>query len=376
MNSNSESKRVIVFHEYGEPKHYVGLSVLIKNKSWDTERYIEFSPIKIFIKAILSRHYSKAIKALYDFAFLIFCYFFPFVLRGHIAVVGMAPFDAKLLFMRRVLSGCIVIYHSSWLYWDGTKYPKKNIFLKKAIEKCWYGFLTKDVSSFATVTDKVASQIQNNFNIAANKFTVVYHAYDEKIFSCESLETITVPSVIYAGRLIENKGIHLILAMARHNPSIRFEFAGQGSLEGLIRGQAKTLSNVVYHGFISSPAQLANIFNRSQIVLLPSLRTETWEELFGISLIEAMACGCVPIVTNHYGPSVICGNSRLEKFCLSESDFYEHAVNIISDLMRDCDGLTQYRKTAVRTATRFNMSSIAQAWDKVLFFAIESEECK
>lgn len=371
---NPEKNRVIVLHEYGDPKHYVGLSALIKSKALKKEKYVEFSPIKLFIKSIIAKRYAKALKAIQDLFFLMLCYLFPSILHGRIVVVGIAPLDAKLIFMRRILSQCRVIYHSSWLYWDGLKYPKNNVLFNKHIENCWHGFLTKDVSSFATVTDKVARQIQENFNIPAQNFTVVYHAFDERIFTCNSIEVEDIPSVIYAGRLIESKGIDLILTLAQFHPSIRFEFAGQGPLEGVIREKAKVLPNVVYHGFISNPEQLARIFNRSQIILLPSQRTETWEELFGIALIEAMACGCVPITTDHYGPSVIFDNSELLNNCFDEQSFYNNAVQAINTLFSNPDKLRHYRQLAIDSATRFNLPSISKAWEQVISNALHNSE--
>lgn len=370
----SEMERVIIFHEYGEPKHYVGLSALIKEQSWEKAKYVEFSPIKLFIKAIIAKRYANAIKALHDLIFLMLCYIFPSILRGRIAVVGIAPLDVKLIFMRRVLSQCRVIYHSSWLYWDGSKYPKNSVFFNKYIETCWHDFLTKDVAAFATVTDKVASQIQANFNIPAEKFTVVYHAFDEKIFTCSSVCMLDIPSVVYAGRLIENKGIHLILALVQNHPSIRFEFAGQGPIEDVIREKAKILPNLVFHGFVSDAQQLAKIFNRSQIILLPSLRTDTWEELFGIALVEAMACGCVPITTDHYGPKVIFDDGELLYYSFNECSFYNNADQAIKDLFSNPQSMLHFRQLAIDSASRFNSPSISKTWKRVISIAKHNTE--
>ena len=99
--------------------------------------------------------------------------------------------------------------------------------------------------------------------------------------------------VSFTGRFIPEKGIGPLMdaaeALAQHG-DIRFALAGEGPLEQEIT--EKNLPNVHIVGRLSSP-DVAALLLASDAFCLP-----TRSEGFSTSLLEAAACGTVPIVTN------------------------------------------------------------------------------
>lgn len=355
-------KKVIVMHEYGDPNHYVGL-VNATNENREI-KYVEFSPIKIVVKALIKGDISKISKCVSDSIFLLKCFFFPSILRECHVVLGMAPLDMKIFFMARVLSSSNVTYHTSWLYWDGSKYPKKNIILGRFIENKWRAFFKTTVVNFAVVTERVADQLCSYFDIDKKRIFVVYHAYHDDIFIHRSVD-IKRPSIVFAGRLVKCKGIDVILSLAKQNPGINFNIAGCGPLQKEVLTAQENYKNIVYHGFINDKYKLAELFNSNQVILLPSFRSNDWEELFGISLIEAMSCGCIPITTDHYGPQVILGGSPLADFSFSEETFIENAQSVIDNLFGS-ESLAYHQNNAIEVSSKYKIPSISKIWCELI----------
>src|SRR5690606_28545331 len=103
-------------------------------------------------------------------------------------------------------------------------------------------------------------------------------------------------------------------------------------------------SNITYLGYISDKDTLAATFNTSDYILLNSYRTKYWEELFGMVLIEAMACGVVPVATNHTGPMEVI-TDKVDGFLIKEGN-----IKYFLDTIKDSDVHLEMRKNALCTA--------------------------
>lgn len=107
------------------------------------------------------------------------------------------------------------------------------------------------------------------------------------------------PFVIgYAGRLVPEKGIDVLLIALRRLPSrYRVRIIGRGPAVGSLRELASTLGvadRIEWWDHVESAAMPAAIRALDTLVL-PSRSRPHWHEQFGRVLVEAMACG-VPVV--------------------------------------------------------------------------------
>jgi glycosyltransferase involved in cell wall biosynthesis len=109
--------------------------------------------------------------------------------------------------------------------------------------------------------------------------------------------------VVFVGRLVVGKGVHLILEalalLKSRGKHYRLTVVGRGpeedSLQRLAR-QFKLGDQVSFVG-VQTGAQLATILNAHQILVVPSL----WEEPFGLVALEGCACGCVVVGSDRGG---------------------------------------------------------------------------
>ena len=127
-----------------------------------------------------------------------------------------------------------------------------------------------------------------------------------------------VHNLVYAAKILKKKGIRDFVVV----------IAGKGhekeNLKKLI-----TESNTEEHfrllDFVSYD-ELPNIYNISDVFILPSYPTLTWQEQFGMVLIEAMACG-KPVISTYSGsiPEVV-GDAGL---LISPGNFFQLADTIL-----------------------------------------------
>ncbi|MHA1908883.1 MAG: glycosyltransferase family 4 protein [Candidatus Thorarchaeota archaeon] len=115
----------------------------------------------------------------------------------------------------------------------------------------------------------------------------------------------------FMGRLEHMKSVdvfpEMLLLLKETHPNIKMVITGEGAYkERILRDfEEKGVQNMVEYLGVINISRVPEIINRSRIFLYPSRR-----EPFGLSVIEAMACG-VPVVTaNVYGPSEIITNGK------------------------------------------------------------------
>jgi glycosyltransferase involved in cell wall biosynthesis len=108
------------------------------------------------------------------------------------------------------------------------------------------------------------------------------------------------PTVVYAGRLDEVKGVRLLMAgwdsyrRKSGQPGLNLVIAGGGPLGDEVAAWASARPSVEMRGQVSSD-QCAELISHARAVLLPS----AWEETFGLVAVEAMAAGVPPIAAGH-----------------------------------------------------------------------------
>jgi len=162
-----------------------------------------------------------------------------------------------------------------------------------------------------TAVSRAAAKFIEHF-ADGKKIIVVPNGVDVKRF--ESIEKNIQPNlsekpiILYVGRLVYRKGIHVLVRamplILKEIPNAHLIIAGKGYMNSSIRMLIKSLNlegNVTMLGFIPDE-KLPELYASSHLFVMPSLYCES----FGITLLEAMASG-KPVVASNVGgiPEVV-----------------------------------------------------------------------
>jgi glycogen(starch) synthase len=131
---------------------------------------------------------------------------------------------------------------------------------------------------------------------------VIPNPYDDELFR-PPLEAQRDLDLVFVGRLIRDKGMHLLLdALAAlkaldQRPSLTV--IGYGQEEAALQLQVRSLGLEDQVRFTGSKTgkELADLLHRHKILVVPSI----WNEPFGIVALEGMACGCVVLGSDRGG---------------------------------------------------------------------------
>lgn len=134
---------------------------------------------------------------------------------------------------------------------------------------------------------------------------VLYNGADERRFFPEERPQRAIPLVVYVGRLIPEKGVHVLLDAMRLLEEKKIP-ALLKIIGGADFGHSKPTAyieqlrkdppaNTEFCGYMAGE-ELAREFRRADIFCCPSL----WQEPFGMVNVEAMACA-VPVVATRVG---------------------------------------------------------------------------
>ena len=139
--------------------------------------------------------------------------------------------------------------------------------------------------------------------IAADRIHVIRSGIDHGLYTSPAEKPARVrPTVLYLGRLKRYKGIDLAMeAVSRLRdrfPDIEYQVVGTGDFLDALKARAGALgvsANVSFPGH-KSGADKVDLLRRADVLVYPSPK-EGW----GLSVIEANACGTVTVASNSPG---------------------------------------------------------------------------
>ncbi|MGH9237796.1 MAG: glycosyltransferase [Vicinamibacterales bacterium] len=169
--------------------------------------------------------------------------------------------------------------------------------------------------------------------------------------------------LIVVARLVPIKRLDLFLQVVRlvvsEVPDVRAVIIGDGPLHASLEAQAAALNIAGHVTFRRGEPEVAPWLRRAKVFLLTS---DT--EGVSISMIEAMACGTVPVVSNvgDLADAVTNGRNGVLVDDRSPEAFARAAVPLLQDPARWNDMSSAARAAALR----FDRRAIARRWDEAL----------
>lgn len=150
------------------------------------------------------------------------------------------------------------------------------------------------VDLFHTPT-QLAKQALIAEGVDSHKIVVIPYGVDLNKFKPRNPRSTTSKqtrkTVLTVARLEKEKGMEDLAQVALALPQYDFLVIGKGSYH--LRGDNIKTSSVPY-------SQIHTLYQKADLFFLPSRSTPTWEEQYGMALVEAMASG-LPIVTTSSG---------------------------------------------------------------------------
>ena len=167
-----------------------------------------------------------------------------------------------------------------------------------------------DPSFFNTLPNGVDAALFRPMDKCAAKRELAKEVGEDRI--------MTTPTVGYLSRVQSEKGASVYLKLAELNPHLLFLIAGPH----LGRYASRELpDNLIYAGF-HPREKLPLIYNAFDVYCFPSM---SGEETFGLTVLEAMACGVPPIVPNFDGVPSVVGDAGL----IADADTFNHDIGTL-----------------------------------------------
>jgi len=221
----------------------------------------------------------------------------------------------------------------------------------------------KQVAALADLVVAVSEHTKQDLvslGVAEDKIVVVPNGVD-----LESIRGVEPAGkgfdVVFAGRLIADKNVDVLLAALKHLPEdTSCCVVGEGPDKERLTALASELGvdkQVTFGGFLGE-AELIAMFKSSKVFVLPSSR-----EGFGIVVLEAQACGLPPVVVEHpaSAASELVSDGKTGLLCELAA---EDVAAKIGRLLGDETLREKIAKAAAEHASDFSWDDVAKQLEK------------
>lgn len=164
--------------------------------------------------------------------------------------------------------------------------------------------------------------------------------------------------VLVVGQFRTYKGIGIAIEALGGVPAVDLSILGSGPLESTIVAAAKPHGNITVVGALSD-AERDDLYRAHDVILLPSLNRQ---EAFGLTLLEGMRSGAVPVASDLLGVRDVVGTSGLV-VPAGNPDRLRHAI---VSLANDPARWQRLSADAVRRASEFSWERTVRGYERVL----------
>lgn len=351
------ASRIIILHETdGKPYFHA-----LERMAMETESSVEFYGASV-LRRLLGAVHKRTLSAqmLRESWVNLLFRLRQFAIDDGVVIACFAPYDLRLLYflplwLRRRL---IVIEHTSWPYWWKERVPRPNSVFRKLSESLYCRWLSRCVDRIVVVLAEGKRQMATRAELD-KKCVIIPHT--NRLTPTARAPRTEPLKVLYVGKFLPEKGIAEYLEAAKklHSADISFTMVGYGTMQPAVALAAQS-GFVDYQHQVSDSKVLSTIYSRHDILIVPSIATSRWEELFGIVIIEAMAHGVVPIATSHVGPRNIITDG-VDGLLMKAGTASEIEASILR-LQKDREILLQMRRNAEETAKTYAIETVTEKW--------------
>ncbi|MFX0055748.1 MAG: glycosyltransferase family 4 protein [Candidatus Hermodarchaeota archaeon] len=198
------------------------------------------------------------------------------------------------------------------------------------------------------VSEHVAGAVKEHLESELHdRVRTVYSGIDLSVFK-PLMDVEKEWDIAFMGRLEAMKSVDLfpeMLSLLKTRfPTLKMMMTGEGSLKNWLFNEfeKKGVSSIVDYRGVVETAAVPLMINKSRIFLYPSRR-----EPFGLSIVEAMACGVPVITTDAFGPREIIRHNY-DGFAVPPDDARALA-DAVEYLLSDEKGREQIVQNALKT---------------------------
>ncbi len=227
--------------------------------------------------------------------------------------------------------------------------------------------ISLDVSDkIIAVSEAGIDSCKSYYRIKDDNVKLIYNGISTKYLYNKQLKEHVekAVSILYIGRLEKIKGVDILLdaiSSLRDKYKIRLSIVGDGTcrmeLEEFVRN--KGLSNIV--SFFGSQTDIIPYLKDNEIFVYPSI----CQEVFGISLVEAMSHGLV-CVANRVGgiPEIIDDgeNGYLAEDC-GKNSLVNGLMRAIDVVTGDAESYKMIQENAILTAEKYSIENTCRLFD-------------
>lgn len=359
---SGDAPRLRIVHETDPEKYLPALFSLARHGSITLVSANRYSVAKEWLRAGLRGRVpirTRTARSLSDASFRLRL---PRI-KGDTVVLAFAPWDWRILIYGRLARHNRVIYQTSWPRWQLGSTPRQFGPLNRPLRSAWLKFLRRPSVTVVTVLDGIGQELLSRYAIGS---TTIPHAVPAAFFEARKAESFHDQlRLIYVGELSKKKGIRELVDMVRtfDKREVTLTIVGDGPLREYCR-QAERAGQISYMGPVNDRQALAEIMADHDVLMLLSKREPTWEELFGIVVVEAMAAGLGVIASDHTGPTAVLGGLGVRN--LIEDGDSSQARAIVAQLAANADALAEFRAAHSAAADRYRMDAVEAEWLKLV----------
>ncbi|SDI72290.1 Glycosyltransferase involved in cell wall bisynthesis [Pseudobutyrivibrio sp. 49] len=204
-----------------------------------------------------------------------------------------------------------------------------------------------------------------SYGYSLDKIKVIYNGVDCDRFKPTDKETVETVRLAYVGRLIKQKGVdRLVRAIGLLDDNLNFtcDIVGDGvekeNLEHLAR-ELKVDNKITFHGIRSD---VDKFLSNEMVFVHPA----SWEEGFGIAVVEAMAAGLVPIAFKKGAlPEII--DNGVNGFVVDE-ETPESLAKTLTYVINNYNSneMDEIRQAAIKKSKKFDLKIFVSELDSLI----------